>query len=69
VTPERRETMNEKKRRNWMKLKVQLISDCDDGEPPTSTEKSKRKNEESTRQSKRLKKRNEETENVGVKGV
>jgi hypothetical protein len=39
-----------------MKLKVQLISDCDDGEPPTSTEKSKRKNEESTRQSKRLKK-------------
>jgi hypothetical protein len=52
-----------------MKLKVQLISDCDDGEPPTSTEKSKRKNEESTRQSKRLKKRNEETENVGVKGV
>lgn len=52
-----------------MKVKVTVINDCDDGEPPTSTEKSKRKNEESTRQSKRLKKRNEETENVGVKGV
>jgi hypothetical protein len=52
-----------------MKVKITVISDCDDGEPPTSTEKSKRNNEESTRQSKRLKKRNEETENVGVKDV
>ncbi|KAK4005674.1 hypothetical protein OUZ56_010716 [Daphnia magna] len=69
VTPEKRKTMNEKKRRNRMKVKVTVINDCDDGEPPTSTEKSKSKNEESTRQSKRLKKRNEETENVGVKGV
>jgi hypothetical protein len=56
VTPEKRETMNKKKRQNRMKLKVTLTSDCDDGKPPTSTEKSKRKNEERTRQSKRLKK-------------
>jgi hypothetical protein len=70
VTPEKRATMNEKKRRNRMKLKVTMSSDCDDGEQPTtSTGKSKRKNEESTRQSKRLKVRNEETKNVGVKSV
>ena len=67
VTPEKRATMNEKKRRNRMKLKVTMSSDCDDGEQPTtSTGKSKRKNEESTRQSRRMKVQNEETKNVGV---
>jgi hypothetical protein len=54
VTPEKRETMKKKKRENQMKPKVTLISDCDNGEQPTSNEKSKRKNEGSTRQSKRL---------------
>ena len=50
-----------------MKLKVTMSSDCDDGEQPTtSTGKSKRKNEESTRQSRRMKVQNEETKNVGV---